>query len=308
MQLFDRVHVFVQKTSFGINQLIILPTIDVTIVSNKNVNLLTTNKLNGLISHYQFNFNGKIYNINTEDVWTMTTASLSGDSFLYPDRKLDSLLKSISNIELNYKSRNELMKGLGAVGMISSNQNFDGQSIPLEEEEIKELQDDFAKYRLADGDYKYLITKSNLKWTPMTVAVKEMEFWQGLKIDTLTICDVLNYPSALLSSSQLEVKYSNFNETKKILYTDKIIPNATEIDYSFNQYFAKEKEYLQTDYSHLQVLQKDKKETAETNLLITDNITKLNEQINLGIITKEIAINQLLQQGYTEENANLILI
>jgi len=309
LSLFDRVHVYKQQTGLGINQLIILPTIDVFIKEKRNSNILTATKQENLIDYYKFFFKGNFYRIETSDVWTFSTSSLhSKNNYLLPDRKLQSLLKPVSNINLNYKSRNELMKGLGAIGMISSDDKNAGEPMPLRPEDVKDLQREFAKYRLADGDYKYLITKANVKWTPMTVAVKDMMFKESLTIDTDTICDVLNYPSVLLASSQREVKYTNFKEAKEFLYTDKIIPDAKEIDFSFNNNFDFGKLKLETDFSHLEILQGDKKDIAVTNQFIIKTIEILNKQIFDKIIPKSSGVNQLILLGYTEEKANSVLI
>jgi len=189
------------------------------------------------------------------------------------------------------------------------NASYNGQSVQLENEEIEKLQKDFRKYSLAEGDYKYLITKANIQWTPMTVSVESMKFTEGLQLDTDVICDIFNYPGILLAGSQRQSKYANMNEARQFLYTDKIMPDARIIDFSFNANF---KEYLFgdklfTDYSNLKVLQENQKIIAETNKINNENIALINKQIATGIITRDNAINQLTQQGYNYDNANLIL-
>lgn len=314
--LFNRVHVYKVQTQIGLHQLIVLPTIDVDIVG-KSFDIRKYNKnITDFIDYYIFRFRDgdgitKSYKLDAEDVWTFTGSSLKGgiDGFLYPDNDLQTLLKPLSNIELNYKSRNELLKGMGAIGIISSNASYNGQSVQLENEEIEKLQKDFRKYSLAEGDYKYLITKANIQWTPMTVSVESMKFTEGLQLDTDVICDIFNYPGILLAGSQRQSKYANMNEARQFLYTDKIMPDARIIDFSFNANF---KEYLFgdklfTDYSNLKVLQENQKIIAETNKINNENIALINKQIATGIITRDNAINQLTQQGYNYDNANLIL-
>jgi len=309
--LFDRVHVLKISTNLGLHSMVVLPTMDVKIVPVLDSDIRTELELSDFILRYDLYYNGKIIELDVNDVWTFTSSSLSGryDGYLYPDRKLSALHKPISNIELNYKSRNELMAGQGAIGMISSEKADADGTLALEPDEIKEFQESMKKYRLASGDYKYLITKAAMKWTPMTVPIKDMMFLESLQSDSDAICDVLNYPAILLASSQRDSKYANLNEVRKLLYADNIIANSEKIDSSFNQNFKQflKLDKLYTDYYHLEVLQSDKKINAVTNKLNTETIQLLNNQIFAGIIKKDTAVNQLIYQGYTKEVAEGLL-
>ena len=308
--LFDRFHVLKIQTT-EIHKLILLPTPNVKIVPADDFDIRKGLDEKDFIKHYRLEFNGKFYIIDTNDVWTFTSGSLLGgtDGYLYPDKKLVSLNKPISNIEVSQKSRNQLMKGLGSVGMITPEEKDTAGSIPLNEGDVKELQEEFLNYNLADGAYKYLISKSALKWTPMTLPVKDFMFFEGMESDTDTICDVLNYPSILMASSQKDSKYSNIEQARELLYTDKIIPDALKIDNSFNVNFAKylKGDYLKTSYGHLDIFQKDQKTTAETNKINSNILASINKQIFEKIINKEVAVYQLIELGYQEETAKNLL-
>lgn len=311
LQVFERVHVLKLQTGKEIHKLIVLPTIDVEIVAASNFNVKTGLVQEDFIGGYKFTFKGVEVPLEAKDVWTYTGSSLSGDTngYLYPDNKMRSLLKPLSNIELNYTSRNELIKSHGAIGMISSdNKDADG-TVTLTPAEKKDIQEDFKKYLLATGEYKYIITTSALKWTPMSISVKDMMFAEGLQIDTNTIADVMNYPAGLMSAGQSETKYSNLPELRQMVYTDNIISNSQKIDWSFNQEFKEQlgTDKLVTDYSHIEVLQADKEKTAAANKKETENISLLNNQIYNGIITKDVGVNQLIQQGYSVSQAESVL-
>lgn len=311
LEVFSRVHVFKLQTSGQIHKLIVLPTMSVEINPQPGFNIKTGLEESDFILDYTFTFKGERVTLDRDDVWTYTTSSLGNDvdGYLLPDNKLESLLKPISNISLNYTSRNELMKSHGAIGMISNDSKDADGTVVLTPKEKEDLQEDFKKYLLATGEYKYIITTSALKWTPMALPIKDMGFVEGLKIDTDTIADVMNYPSGLMSTGQANVKYTNLKELREMVYTDNIIPTARKIDYSFNQSFKKQlgSDYLKTDYSKVEVLQADKNKKVVANKIESENIQLINNQIYNGIITKDVGVAQLVFQGYKEEQAELIL-
>jgi HK97 family phage portal protein len=200
------------------------------------------------------------------------------------DSPLRSLFMPISNIRSAYQFRNVIMNKRGAIGLISG-ENREG-SIPLNAEERKRLENTYkSEYGIDDKQMQTLITQANLKYTPMSFPTKDLMLFEEVESDFKTIIDHYGLNDNLFSREKAST-FTNLSEGIKQAYQSTIIPESEEIALRYSQRFGliEKDEFLQLDYSHINVLQTNEKERSEVLEKKANALSKLKE---LGMYTDE---------------------
>ena len=121
--------------------------------------------------------------------------------------------------------------------------------------------------------------------------------------------------SSQLFNDTANSTYNNVLEAKASLYTESAIPLAQTFVDNWNEnlipIFNKRdnKEYcLKLDISEIEVLQKNKKEEAEKNKIVTEAILSVASMVSMNQLSRESGINILMHsQGLSEEEAEMII-
>lgn len=288
--LYSNVVCYSPKRSFDIRNLFVpLPANNITInLSGKKLKQMDKENL---IDSFIFTYDdGTKERIEWEDAIYLTTAD--GMNIVKPISRIDSLKFPLSNIMASYKKRNVLLENIGAIGILSAQQNDLGGAIPMTPEERGKIQRDWYK-RQKD---ELIITEANVNWQPMSYPTKDLLLFEELTEDKLALIDAygLNYN---LFSKVEGATFTNVRDSIRMVYTDTIIPETQQIYNSLLSQFGLEKEgyYLEACFDHLPILQDDHKEKAEVMKIKAETLEKLN---NLGVNFDEEEIRNLLNIDY----------
>lgn len=218
--------------------------------------------LGGVIEYIKLNYKGETSTLNLENVFILKDTVPSFSNMIFPESRIVALEKPINNIIGAYESRNTLINFRGAQGFLS--QEKDGVSgVPILDGEKKKLQEDFRRYGLRNGQWQVIISNSLLRWQQMGYPTKDLMLMEEVQESSMACCDGYNFPPHLLGL--LDPTYNNQNAAEKGLYQNCIMPDA-ENDYEqWNELF-KTADYslrLDKDFSHITVLQPDKKMAAD---------------------------------------------
>jgi len=277
---------------------------------SKNKDILNISSAKEIISNYSVKWEDGVEIIGTENIITISLSnivSISNNKINYesPLKPLDKVLKVSESI---YETMHELNFNRGAVGIISNDNTDASGTIPMTSEEIEELQKQYKRYGTLKDKWHIMFSDTKLSFQPISSPIKDMMLVEQLKQVKQTIADVLGFDTLLLNNQDGN-KYANYNEARKSFFSELIQPLADTVSNSLNDYFLRErpKEKLTLDYSHLDVFAADKEKQAKTIEIETAYIISLNKSVANNEMTRNNAINLLIQNGYTEDNAKKII-
>lgn len=320
-QLYDRVHVFINKpVGMKPESMFLLPTKDTFMVPYKDIDLndiVHATKLSDFVKEYAVEFEGDIYYFDVDQIWTFMNGSLNLDkniirdkigqgSYLYPDEKMRSLKQPLKIIAAAYDSDVEMKVNYGALGILNPKaKDSGGMAMPMTDPDVEQVQRDYLEYGTSKDKYKLMISKMALDFTPISLPYDKLKLSESIDEQKKALCDVFGYPLLLLN--QLEGStFANLEVSDKTLYTNKIIPEANLIANGLSEVLqlGKENKVLEFDYSSIEALQKDKEKEANKNKINLGTITSLNKAVQSGEIGRNEAIFALSQEwGISEEKA-----
>lgn len=230
------------------------------------VDIKETNKLfyqtdlSGMVDSITLCYKGEKTDITNKPLFIFKDIIPSFNSMIFPESRVKSNTKPISNIIGALESRGVLIDYRGAQGILSSSNDKFGY-VPIKPEQKKELQRDFMKYGLRDSQWKYIITSASLNWQQMGIPTKDLMLFEEIAGDVDMLSDSWGYPIDLLAGSQGKT-YNNADAAWAALYQDALIPEAENLYDVWNIVFdtANNKCKIEKDYSHIAALQADKVE------------------------------------------------
>lgn len=184
---------------------------------------------------------------------------------------LHALKMPISNIRASYGYRNVIMEEKGAIGILSNQSKGSSGALPLTEPERKAIDKAYSRnHGISERQRKIIMTNASLVWQPMSYPTKEMMLFEEVTDDFRIIIDFYGLDESLFAVGGASggVTYENKKEAKKGVYQDTIIPEGEDFALGMTTKLGLEEkgERLELDYSHVAVLQEDKKKEAEVVL------------------------------------------
>ena len=223
-----------------------------------------------IISAYQYtNISGNPVKLDPNTVMHTNGINIQLDEhFTEGESKLVALTKPISNIDSAYKARNVLMENRGAQGIISPDSKDEAVgAIPIDADQKKEILEEYSRvYGIADGQYPHVISPVSLKYQKTTRSTKELMLFEEVESDAIAVCNSFNVPELLVKYYIKGATFENQDASEKRLYDSTIIPETNDLFTAINNFFKTKKlgiELIGT-YNHLNILQINKKEEAET--------------------------------------------
>lgn len=232
-------------------------------------NWLTATKKEEIISKYVLkNFNNINKDLHPNTVMHFNNVNIRFDSdFTQGKSDLLALTKPITNITKAFEARNVLIERRGPQGAWTSELKDDVMgSIPMDDDQIKEVQKAFAKYGLMDDQYSQIISPMPLKFQKTGFSTKDLMLFEEVESDAIAVSVSKGVPELLVKYYTQGGTFENLNASEKRLYDSTIIPETDDFMQNFNSFFNTESlgiELLGT-YDHLNILQANKKEEAET--------------------------------------------
>jgi hypothetical protein len=197
-----------------------------------------------------------------------------------PISRIDSLRFPLSNIQAQYKKRNVLLENIGAIGILSAKNSDMGGAIPMTPEERQGIQRDWYK-RQKD---ELIITESDVNWQPMSYPTKDLMLFEELTADKMAIIDAYGLNANLFSSDKGST-FTNMRDSVRMAYTDTIIPETQQMyDSMLSQWGLDQEFYLEANFDHLPILQKDEVEKASVQKTTADTYSIL---LRDGVVTQQ---------------------
>lgn len=263
----------------------ILPPQYLTIT--KYSNYIGVKTIQEQIKDIKFTYGGTTTILDKDSIFFFVDESTNFDNLLFPDSKLSTLKYPINNIIKNYEARGTIAEKKGAIGILSPDGSDVGGATIATPEQKEQLQTDYAKYGFSRKQWQLIISTISMKFTPISMNIKDMMLLEMETADVITICNALNYPYDLLGSEK-GTTFSNLDGAKKMLYQDSIIPDSLNFCEQLNKALhTKENNVkIQYDYSWIPVLQSDEKTKAETRKVQGDAV--IHEYNNNAITWNEM--------------------
>jgi hypothetical protein len=222
-----------------------------------------------LIEYIKLNYHGVQANLDPNQVYIFKDFTPSINTMLLPESRVKVLEMPVNNIIGAYESKNVLINLRGALGILSPD-NGNSQYVPmaLTETQKTELQNDFARYGLRNGQWKFIVSPTKMSWQQMGIPTKDLLLGEEINECTRAICDEYGYPPHLLGI--IDPTFNNQAAAEKGLYQNSIIPEAESADEEWNMLFRTD-EYnliMKDDFQHITVLQDDRVEMGRARMYL----------------------------------------
>lgn len=246
--------------------------------------------ISGIVEYIRLDYKGYTTNLPIDNLFIFKDFTPSAISVVFPESRVKALSMPINNIIGAYMSRHELINYAGAQGLMSPKSSDTAGSIPLKEDQKKQLQEDVKRqYGIQRGQWRYIIAPAAMDWQAIGKPTKDLMLFEEIIDDIMRLCDGYNYPSPLLNSEK-GPSVSNTAVYQAQIYTDGIIPESQDIYEQWEAYLNLDKFNLTMtkDFNHIQVLQENKKEQGQALLY-------LNQSLMLLWAQDLITANQILE-------------
>lgn len=193
--------------------------------------------------------------------------------------------KAIKNLIAVYEARGVIYIKRGAMGFIVSAKGDESGHVALTPSEKRELEAEYNRaYGLQSGKSQIGFSAQPVDYVDFNVTIKDLMPFDETLSDAVAIYSVLNIPRHLVPSKDAGT-FANANTDEKSFYTSVIIPFATKYAELFTNGlgFSVASRYVYANYSHIHILQEDKKAKAEVDKMNTETAAMLYEK---GVITK----------------------
>lgn len=200
---------------------------------------------------------------------------------------LKSLKYPITNTKLAYDYLNAISGEKGAIGILSDDNRSPMGGMPLRDEEKANIENSYSNsYGVRKGQRKVIVTKSALKWQPMTYPTRDLLLLEQIDEYFLTIIDHFGLNVNLFSSKSQT--YENIKNSIIQVYQDTIIPEADQFCQDLTKFLnIQNGNKIVPSYAHVSILQ--------DNNNVSDNLVQL---VQANILTPAQAQNILqTEQG-----------
>lgn len=227
-------------------------------IKQKRFKPLGITKVSDIIESVYLVYENERTELNIDDLIIIRDFVPSFGSPIIPDSRIKSVAMPINNVIGAYESRNILINNRGPQYVISSNKTDESGNIAMMPAEKEQIQRDFMRYGIRRGQWKQIITQSNINVATLGFPTKDLMLFEEIEGSTMTICDVFGYPYRLMAAEK-SASYNDVSEFKKMLYQDTIVPEGESIYEQYDAAFKLSKYNLNIskDYSHIAALQAD---------------------------------------------------
>lgn len=272
--------------------------------------LLESNDLNNVIKYFEYSKNGEKFKINSSNIIIISSTNAEiKNKYITFKSPLKPLEKALQVTPAMYDSMQNLMNNGGMKGFVSNKSKNEYGSIEIDEKEKKELQKAFKNYGSKSNQHDIAFTNSELNYIPITSRIKDMLLPEQQNMIKTIISDVLGFDTAILNSNNAnKYKSTDYQEARKSMYQEKLIPIANNLTENLSSYFFKySEEKIILDYSDIDVFSEDEKTKSEKISVESIYIINLNKSVSLNEMSRDSAIEFLIINGYDEETAKKLI-
>lgn len=225
--------------------------------------------LSDLVRQYRQPVNGRERAFAPDSVLPICNLSLRNSWDLNKSRsQLRGADKAIRNLIPVYEARGVIYIKRGALGFLVSKKGDESGLIPLGKSEKAQLRKDVDETYGLTGDKSTVgITDQPIEFVRTAMSIKELEPFEETLADAVAIYATLRVPRHLVPSKNNST-FANADADMKSFYSDVIIPWAERYAQAWTNFFQLEtdlRRYVAADFSHVDVLQENRKEKAEVD-------------------------------------------
>lgn len=255
-----------------------LPSQYVTVEKNNGVDIYTATEVSDVVKSYKVK--GRVFDVN--NVLPLMQLDLNyGNEVDRYKSPLHGALMAIRNLIPVYEARGVIFVKRGALGFIVSKKKDDNGTSPLSPDEKREIQEEMQReYGLKRGKSQMGLTSVPVEFVRTSMSIDELKPFDETLADAVAIYAALRVPRHLVPSKDSST-FANADADLKSFYNSVIIPLAKRYALSWSNYMNIPNRYIDSDFSHVAILQENLKEKADTLAL---NTTTAITQYAAGII------------------------
>lgn len=220
--------------------------------------------------------------------------------------RLDGLKQTLINTSDSLVAKNIILKSNGKELITGKKDGF-----PLDDDERKEINDMWnSKFGLGFNRKRGVITKSDVTWKSLHIALRDLGLDESVKVDGNLIYTALHIPKDILSLEAKKTTYNNFKESM-VSYIQ------NEMQASLNSFVATlssintDNYNLQGSYEHMPIMQfilieryDGVKKRAEALTALRSSGMPDDLSLELCGFDKTIALNELKISNNGENNGS----
>jgi len=178
--------------------------------------------------------------------------AMNKDNTFQTRSRLDGLRQTLINTKDSLLAKNIILKTNGKELITGGNDT----SFPLDDDEKKEMESLFqSNYGLASNRKRGIITKANLTWKSLHIALRDLGLDESVKVDGNLIYTALHIPKDIISLEAKKTTYNNFKESM-VSYIQNEMQSTLDAVVSVLQKEIKEKNLILVgSFSHLPIMQ-----------------------------------------------------
>jgi hypothetical protein len=239
----------------------IVPPWMLDIKEKLNSNFLTAKSIKDLVERVTVVYNGDRTDLPLDEIFIFKDFSPSIFSMVFPESKVLSHERIINNLIGIYESEGVIINKRGPSIVVSSGKTDDSGVIALSTKEQKALEDQFMeRFGLRRNQSRAIITAAPIKVDTVGFPTRELMLIEMAEDMIMRLCDGFGYYFQLLANIRSNaLGGGNADPFKKLLYQDKIIPEAESIYEQWASFLDIEQYGLviQKDYRHVPAMQED---------------------------------------------------
>ena len=254
-----------QPTFDNIISLWNLPTSKLMIELKKNVDIYSSTSMNDLVQSYKEG--QRVFEVKNVLPFVQLDIACGNDvnKFVSP---LQGASIAIKNLIPVYEARNVIYVKRGALGFIVSKKTDASGTMALTPKEKQDAQDAYqATYGLQRGKNQVGVSSAPVEYIDTSMSIQELQPFDETLSNAIAIYSALRVPPHLVPSKDKST-FNNAKADMKSFYSDVIIPMANKYAQSYTKFFDIDRKYIHADFSHIAVLQEDRKEKADVEKIL----------------------------------------
>ena len=251
----------------NVSTLLNLSADQVQINLKQPLKLLSATEITDLIHDYTYSDNGLTAIIPQKVLYTKMESLYAADYGIIGRSPLISAGIAVDNLKAVYEARNVVYTRRGPLGLLVSKvSDSTGGVVLTQKEKDDALKDIYSRYGLGKQKYPIGLTSIPLDYVQVGSTIKDLEPFTETEYDAAAIYAALNVPRELMPRRD-GATYENQKSAEKALYQNVVIPRTKSMCQSITSFLKLDEVglYLDCDFSHVEILQADKKEKADVD-------------------------------------------
>lgn len=209
------------------------------------------------------------------------------------ESRLQGLRQTLINTNDSLIAKNIVLKSNGKE-MITGSSNMDG--FPLSDDEKQEAEKLFSgRYGLSHDRSRTLITKADITWKSLHIALRDLGLDESVKVDGNLIYTALHIPKDIISLEAKKTTYNNFKESMVAYIQNETSTSLSNFCSSLGKELLPDNLELIGDYNHLPVMKFILLQTYDITNKQADALKKYIEigiepSVALGLVNMDTTI------------------